>query len=79
MARVLEHFPVTGLENVERQKCVRKKQGPRKRHNRNLVWQWDGLIHWFLGYAADHPELLQESYFRRWYAATKRALALIQA
>jgi hypothetical protein len=41
--------------------------------------EWDGLIRWFLGYVAGHPELLQESYFRRWHTATKRALALLEA
>ena len=42
---VLEHLLVTRFEDVERQERVRKKQRARQRHDRDLVWQRDGLIH----------------------------------
>lgn len=41
--------------------------------------QWDGLIRWFVSYIADQPQLLQESYFRRWHMAAMRAIAAFGA
>ena len=35
---------------------------------------WDGLVRWFLDYAKEHQEILQEKYYRRWHIAATRAV-----
>jgi hypothetical protein len=34
--------------------------------------EWDGLIHWFMEYAENHPEILNVPYIYRWYKAAIR-------
>ena len=37
--------------------------------------EWDGLLQWFVDYAATHPRLLDNSSIRGWYKAGKHVLA----
>lgn len=36
--------------------------------------EWDGQIKWFVNYADDYPEVLEEKYVNSWYRAAVRAL-----
>jgi 5-methylcytosine-specific restriction endonuclease McrA len=37
---------------------------------------WDGLIHWFMEYAENHPEILNIPYIYKWHKALIRAIEI---
>jgi 5-methylcytosine-specific restriction endonuclease McrA len=41
--------------------------------------EWDGLVHWFVAYMGDHPELSTINYFRQWHTAARRAIVHMTA
>ncbi len=40
------------------------------------IQEWDGLVRWFIAYVMQHPDLMSDTYFRRWYKPAIQALAL---
>lgn len=43
-------------------------------HSPGDLKEWDGLIHWFMKYTKDHPEILNDSYISKWRKAAIRAI-----
>jgi hypothetical protein len=37
---------------------------------------WDGLIHWFIEYAENHPEILNVPYIYKWHKAAIRVIEI---
>jgi hypothetical protein len=37
---------------------------------------WDGLIHWFMKYAENHPEILNTPYIYKWHKAAIRVIEI---
>ena len=40
-----------------------------------LFKEWDGLIHWFLEYTKNHPELIAPESMRQWHCAAMLAVS----
>ena len=43
-------------------------------HSPGDMQDWDGLLHWFLKYTAEHPETVQSSSFKQWHRAARLAV-----
>lgn len=41
---------------------------------RGHLKEWDGMIHWFIEYIDEHPDILSDNYIMSWHNAAKREL-----
>jgi hypothetical protein len=44
-------------------------------HPAGRITDWDGLLSWFMTYAASHPELVARGNMRQWHRAATGAIA----